>query len=155
MKLRNATSKDANGIALVLKSSYNIDSGEEGKEVFLMEMKKGIKYIVAEEDKKILGIVTWKQHGLPKHGLAELDRIAVLPESRGKGISKPLFDALVKDINEEYGKSGKTLRKLFLLTHANNERAHKFYEKLGMKHETTLKEHYYKDVDEWVYSIFF
>ena len=47
------------------------------------------------------------------------------------------------------------LRKLYLLTHADNIRAHKFYGKLGFKHETTLKQHYYKDKDEYVYSMFF
>ena len=30
-----------------------------------------------------------------------------------------------------------------------------FYEKVGFKHETTLKDHYYKDQDERVYTIFF
>ena len=47
------------------------------------------------------------------------------------------------------------LRKLYLLTHADNTRAHKFYEKLGFKHETTLKQHYYSDKDEFIYSLFF
>ena len=44
-------------------------------------------------------------HGLPKHQLAELDRIALLPECRGKGIAKPLFDALVKDAKQSYKKT--------------------------------------------------
>ena len=154
MQIRKARLEDAEQIAKVLISFYNMDL-EEAKETFLSETKKGYNYIVAEEDGKIIGLVTWLMHGLPKHMLAELDRIVLLPESRGKGIGRQLFEALKKDADEEYKKHGFRLRKLYLLTHADNKKAHSFYEKIGFKHEATLKNHYYKDKDEFVYSIFF
>jgi ribosomal protein S18 acetylase RimI-like enzyme len=155
MKFRKAALKDAKGIANVLVKSYNIRDLKEGINVFKSETKKFHKYIVAEHDKKIVGIVTWVVHGLPKHQLCELDRIAVLPQYRGRGVARKLFDALIKDAKAYYRKNNSKLRKLYLLTHADNVRAHKFYEKLGFKHETTLKEHYYKNKDEFVYSMFF
>ncbi len=153
--IRKATLKDKEGIATVLKASYNISSLDEGKKAFLSEMRKGIHYIVAVVDGKIAGVVTWYMHGLPKHGLCELDRIAVLPAFKGKGIAKDLFDGLKKDAAAFYRKNKAKLRKLYLLTHDNNARAHAFYEKMGFRHETTLKDHYYKGVKERVYSIFF
>ena len=155
MKIRKATIKDAKGITNVLVQSYNIKDLKEGIEAFKNEIKKSHHYIVAEEKWKIIGIVTWLMHGLPKHQLCELDRIAVLPEYRGKGVAKELFNVLIKDAKAFYKKNKSRLRKLYLLTHADNIRAHKFYEKLGFKHETTLKSHYYKDKDEYVYSMFF
>ena len=155
MKFRKATLKDAEGIANVLKQSYNIKDLKEGIDVFKNETKKLHNYIVAEHNKKVIGIVTWAMHGLPKHQLCELDRIAVLPEYRGKGIAKELFNALVNDAKSFYKKNNSKLRKLYLLTHHDNVRAHNLYEKLGLKHETTLKEHYYKGKDELVYSMFF
>lgn len=155
MKFRKAELKDAKGIADVLIKSYNIGDIKEGINVFKSETKKSHNYIVAEDNGKIAGIVTWAAHGLPKHQLCELDRIAVLPEYRGKGIAKELFNCLVKDAKGFYKKHNLKLRKLYLLTHNDNQRAHKFYEKLGLKHETTLKEHYYKNRDEFVYSVFF
>ena len=154
MKIRKATVKDANGIANVFVQSYNIRDLKEGIEVFKNEIKKNHNYIVAQENGKIIGIVTWLMHGLPKHQLAELDRIAVIPEYRGRGVSRKLFDFMVKDASQFYKKNKSRLRKLYLLTHADNERAKKFYEKLGFKHETTLKSHYYKNKDEYVYSMF-
>ena len=59
------------------------------------------------------------------------------------------------DAKEFFKKHNSKLRKLYLLTHADNERAHKFYEKMGLKRETTLKDHYYKNKDEYVFSMFF
>lgn len=155
MKIRKATLKDTKGIADVLVQSYNIKDLGEGSRVFRDEIQKNHHYIVAIEKGKIIGIVTWLVHGLPKHQLCELDRIAVLPEYRRKGIARKLFNALVNDAKSFYKKNKSKLRKLYLLTHADNSRAQKFYEKLGFKHETTLKEHYYKGRDEFVYSIFF
>ena len=153
MNYRLATEKDAEKIALVLKESYNIDSTEEGIEVFNNEIRKDHFYFVAE-DEKIIGIATLIVHGLYKHGLAELDRIAVLPETKGKGIAVKLFNYLVKYAKKLYQEKGFKLRKLYLLTHYNNKRAQGFYKKVGFKLETTLKDHYYKDKEEYVFSMF-
>ena len=155
MELRKATEKDAQQIALVLKKSYNINSIEEGSNAFLVELEKGINYIVADINGKIIGLVSYFFHGLPKHELIELDRIAVLSEFKGQDIARQLFKALVRDANKKLSESNKRLRKVFLLTHESNVIAHKFYEKIGMTYETTLKDHFYKGKDERVYSMFF
>jgi|TARA_B100002003_G_C14004829_1_gene484955 ribosomal protein S18 acetylase RimI-like enzyme len=155
MKFRKATSKDAVGIATVLKECYNIDSIKEGTITFKDEVVKKYNYIVADDDGRIAGIVTWQMHGLPKHQLCELDRIAVLSNYRGKGLGRALFQALVKDAKEKYKKHNSRLRKLYILTHADNKKAQSFYKKMGCKHETTLKNHFYKGKDEWVFSRIF
>ena len=115
----------------------------------------GMNFIVAIENDKVVGLTSWIMHGLAKHGLIELDRIAVLPSCKGKGVAQELFSAIVKDADTTLQTNGGKIRKLYILCHASNSRAHAFYEKMGMKHETTLKNHYYKDEDEWVYSKFF
>lgn len=153
MKIRKANINDSQEVAEVLVSFYNMDDKEEAKQTFVDERTKGHHYLVAVVDDRIIGLVTWLSHGLPKHGLAELDRICLLPESRGKGVGKELVEALKKDAEEWYNKKGHELRKLYLLTHEDNTDAHKFYENVGFKHETTLKQHYYKDKDEYVYSM--
>jgi len=155
MKFRKATGKDAIGIATVLKECYNISSINEGVKVFEEEVAKKHHFIVAEEDGRIAGFTTWQMHGLPKHQLCELDRIAVLSDYRGKGVAKKLFEALIKAANEEYKKYGFKLRKLYILTHDDNKRAQAFYKKMGFKHETTLDHHYYNGKHEFVFSRFF
>ena len=124
MIIRKATEKDAEKIAELLTEFYNMDGLKEAKDTFLNETRKGHHYLVAEEGGKIIGVVTWLMHGLPKHMMAELDRILITKAARGKGLGKKLVDALIKDANEAYGKAGFKLRKLYLLTHADNKEAH-------------------------------
>ena len=153
--IRNATRSDSKNIAGVLLDFYNMDNTEEASHAFETELEKHYHYIVALENEKIIGLVTWLIHGLPKHGLFELDRICLLSESRGKGVGKKLVDALINDARLWYEDQGSRIRKLYLLTHEDNTSAHIFYEKVGFTHETTLTGHYYDDKDERVYSIFF
>jgi len=155
MIIRNAITEDREGVADVLMQSYNIESAEEGMEVFSNEKKKGSNFIVAEQDGKVVGIASWAIKGLPKHQLAELDRIAVVPECRGKGIARKIFSMLIEEANKFYKEKNKKLRKLYLCTHADNLRAQAFYIKLGFRHEATLKDHYYPGKDEMVFSMFF
>ena len=152
---RKATLKDVNQISSVLMDFYNMKDYKEASEAFKSEIKKDINYIVAVQDAVIVGLVTWLPHGLPKHGLFELDRICLLSESRGKGVGRGLIDELIKDSDKWYKSMGEIIRKLYLLTHESNVDAHSFYEKVGFVHETTLKDHYYIDQNERVYSKFF
>ena len=154
LSIRNAKKEDAHQIVDVLLDFYNMEDQEEAKKVFFNELEKEFHYIVAIENNEILGLVTWLVHGLPKHGLFELDRICILGNSRGKGIGKKLVDALIEDAKGWYMDRNEKARKLYLLTHEDNTNAHLFYEKVGFKHETTLKDHYYKNLDERVYTIF-
>ena len=152
---RKATIKDADQISSVLIDFYNMKDAKEASEAFAAEMEKDFHYIVALQDDVIIGLVTWLPHGLPKHGLFELDRICLLSEARGKGVGKDLINELITDADKWYKSMGENIRKLYLLTHEDNEDAHIFYEKVGFDHETTLKDHYYKNQNERVYSKFF
>ena len=152
---RRATLKDADQISSVLTAFYNMKDANEASEAFISEMEKDFHYIVALQDDVIIGLVTWLSHGLPKHGLFELDRICLLSEARGKGVGKCLINELIIDADKWYKSIGENIRKLYLLTHEDNMDAHIFYEKVGFDHETTLKDHYYKNQNERVYSKFF
>ena len=155
MIIKKAELEDAKGIVKVLMESYNINSIWEGADVFINETEKKHFFLVAEENKEIVGLISWKTHGLLKHELAELSRIAVLSEHRGKGISEKLFEELLKNSKAYYNTKGFALRKLFLQTHLSNVRAQNFYKKLGFNHEATLKNHYYNGEDEMIFSMFF
>ena len=153
--LRVASYDDKEQISKVLLDFYNMNDRDEAIKSFISELDKDFHYLVAEENGKIIGLVTWLMHGLPKHGLFELDRICILSDARGKGVGRKLVDRLINDAREWYVKEGGNIRKLYLLTHEDNKNAHAFYEKVGFVHDATLKDHYYKNQDERVYVMFF
>jgi len=153
--LRKALEKDEKEIAKVLEQGYSIKSVEEGIEVFGNEAKKGWIFLVAEADKKVVGLVSWQMKGLPRHGLIELDRIAVLTDFRGKGIAKKLFDFIESDAKQFFESKNEKLRKLFLFTHEDNDRAISFYKKMGMEKDAVLKNHYYYNKNEIVMRKFY
>ena len=153
--LRKAEEKDEKEIAKILEQGYSIESVEEGIEVFRNEKKKEWNFIIAEAEGKVIGLVSWAMKGLPRHGLIELDRIAVLPEFRGTGIAKKLFDSVGENAKEFFSSKQSRLRKLFLFTHEDNERAISFYKKMGMEKDAVLKDHYYKGKNELVLRKFF
>lgn len=155
MIIREAVESDKEGIGKLLSICYNIEDENEGAKAFCNEMKRGHNFIIYEEGGKIIGLVSWLSCGLPKHGLAELDRICVHPDFRGKGVSSRLFSEMLAAINKYYKTRNSKLRKLYVLTHKTNERAQRFYKKMGFSHETVLKSHYYDGVDECVMSMFF
>ena len=153
--IRKAKLEDANQIANVLLDFYNMENVDEARSAFLAEVSKDYKYILAIENGMIVGLVTWLIHGLPKHGLFELDRICILSKSRGKGVGKILVNALIDNASRWYKKNNSEIRKLYLLTHEDNISAQAFYEKVGFHYESTLENHYYNNKNEKLYSIFF
>ena len=154
MRFRKAEENDAAQVAMVLAKSYNMDSEAEAAMAFRRELRQEKNFVLAEDGCAVVGVASWQMHDLPKHMLAELHRIAVMPECRGNGVARGLFDFLLEDCNAFYKQNGLFLRKMFLLTHHSNARARRFYEKLGFSFEARLPSHYYESEDELVYSMF-
>ena len=138
-----------------MMQSYRIDSLREGMNTFKEEAKRGHRYLVATEGNTVIGFISWTVHDLPKHELAELNRVAVAKEHRGKGVARALFRYMIGDMKRFYAAHGKKLRKVYLMTHGSNRVARAFYRKMGLRLEARLKDHYYGGEDECVYSMFF
>ena len=84
--------------------------------------------IVAEEKEKIIGIAAFvfSSKKVTKH-VAEIFSVYVLPEQRGKGVSKKLFKFILKEAKK------KKIKKIELGVFADNLFAKKFYLKQGFK----------------------
>jgi len=155
MKTRHAIADDSEAIAKLLAACYNMKGVEEARETSL-KVQASFTYIVAEDPLHgIIGMISWKMHGTPKHGLCELNRIAVLPHMRKNGAGRALFEALQKDAENFFLVNDSQLRKIFLFSHETNDSAKKFYESIGFRKEAVLQNHYYDGVNEAVYSMFF
>lgn len=147
--------KDATSIGGLLKNSYQSleKSLSKGKQAYVSEVRRGYHYVVAKKGQKVVGLAAWFYHGLPKHGLIEIDRFAVKKELRRTGIGTELFKFLVTDANNFFKKSG-GLRKIYLFTRKSNLTAHKFYKSLGFKKEAEVKNQFYKGKNDLIFSKF-
>ena len=150
---RKADEKDKEGAAKVLLENYNIKNLEEAKQVFLEELSR-YHYLVSMENGKIVGVACWRPHGLPKHQLAEVGRVAMLTSHTGKGMTTELFGKIVQEADKFYKAHKTKLRKVYVYVHSSNKKAQDFYAKSGLIKEAVLKDHYYKGEDEFVYSMF-
>ncbi|MFH1133871.1 MAG: GNAT family N-acetyltransferase [Nanoarchaeota archaeon] len=155
MDIRIATKHDASGIAQVLVSFLNIKTQEEAEQTFLQEMEKHHRYLIAVDNGQIIGLVSWVMHGRPKHGLYELYHIGLLPQYFGTGVAQQLYTSMEVDAQAFFESHGSKARKLIIMTHDTNARAHRFYEKMGAKKEAVLPRHYYDDKDEHVFSKYY
>ena len=153
VELRQAEEKDKKEAAEVLFKNFRIKTVQEAEQVFMEELKR-YAMIVAVENSKIVGIASWRIHGLPKHQLAECGRVAVLPDHDLQGIKTQLFEKIVQDADKFYKSHGTKLRKIYVYVHSANKRMQNFYSKLGLIKEAELKDHYYKGEDESIYSMF-
>lgn len=97
--------------------------------------------IVAEVDGKVVGTVAYQRYD---NNTAEIKRLYVDSNCRGKGIAKKLFDEIIDRIE----KQGYT--KLFLETWEKLASARRFYEKNGFKIKQIILDgqvyHYERDL---------
>ena len=102
---------------------------------------------VAEEEGRIIGCIT--VDASLKRGLGSLVRIGVLPGSGGKGVGRMLFLAADRFWRE------RKMRKVATCVSSINPGALRFYQSCGFHVEGTLKDHFFKGVDENQLALFY
>jgi GNAT superfamily N-acetyltransferase len=125
--------KETEGLAL------DKDMGTKGVRGVFEEPSRGI-YWVAEEDGKIVGVCLaipeWSDW---RNGtVLWIHSLYVVPEARGRGVFKKLYENLKQQVEQSEGLIG-----LRLYVDKKNRRAQQVYEKLGMS-----KDHY--ELYEWL-----
>ncbi len=155
IQTRKASLKDGPVIIGLLSAFYNFSDPEEAWEVFHREMSLHYHFRVAEEEGEILGVMSWRMHGLPKHGIMKLKRIAVAREYPDReAVLEMLFDSTVADADYYYRQQESQLRKVYIVTPQQNSFVQSFMEEKGMTLEAVLRSHYYQGRDECMYSLF-
>lgn len=103
----------------------------------LESIKQGLKqefdtYLILEEEGKLCGCCIFRIIA----GEGELLRIAILPEYRGRGLSKKLMDSMVGYSRKKGAKA------LSLEVRRSNEKARNLYESYGFLVESVRKDYY-------------
>ena len=155
IRVRKATCEDGQAVSELLKSKYSFVSNDEAVSVFEYECLYQ-HYRIAQDDGKIVGLISWRTQGTEKHGVAELTRITVLPDVLNKDdVKEMLFDVMIAEADYYYKKNDSKLRKVFSMIHSDNRQVKDFFENKGMEQEAVLKNHFRAGQDELVFSLFF
>lgn len=154
MDYRHNIEDDHEQIAKIYVENTKVPSLEEAKEVYDWELER-YKFLVAEENGNIIGFISWRINGERRHELVRIKRLIIEDVPNKEEVAEELIRRATDEADKELKRKGFKLRKVFAMVHSHDEEIKKFYEKLGFEHETTLKDHYYNNVDEHVMSLFF
>lgn len=139
MKIRKARPADA---AIIARFNRNLAWETEklrlnrrivdcGVRTLLKDKTKGI-YFVAEQDSAVIGqlMITYEWSDWRDGNIWWIQSVYVAVEFRQQGVFRALFQHVKK-----VGRSRRDVCGLRLYVEKNNRRAHRAYERLGMKHK--------------------
>lgn len=153
--IRKARRNDANAILNLFMQYYNFSDIGEAREAFFTEFALHYHFRIAETNGEVVGVMSWRTHGQPKHGIVKIKRIAVSRDRLDRqDLFEMLFDSTIADAEYHYLKLGFRLRKVFTLAPKESMTLQQFLEEKGMSVEAILANHYYDGRDECMYSLF-
>lgn len=97
------------------------------------------KVAIAEDNNELIAYIDWRQNEFE----AELLRIAVLKEYRGRGVSKRLMEYMLTAVGEACKD-----KKVFLEVRKNNNIARELYNKYGFEEIGIRKAYYSNPTDD-------
>ena len=137
MEIRTASLEDAASL-VIFNQAMAMET--EGKQLDPETLKKGVEsvfddvkkgfYVVAEDDGAIVGglMVTYEWSDWRNRWFWWIQSVYILPNFRGKGIYRGLYEHIVKKASEEKDVCG-----IRLYVEKENFQAQKVYEKTGME----------------------
>lgn len=143
------------GVATVMCRAFDRDLHDlhRVEKMITVEVNAGHRYIIATTlTNEVLGFVSWRPWGEPRHAFAELYHIGVAPEAQGHGLARELISTMESDIHahfQSHGRSG--ARMVFMLTHVTNTTAQRLYDASGYQQTATLPGFFHDGVDEAVF----
>ena len=153
MQIRKPTEEDAEKIGEFLEKCFKTTYEGQGKDAFLNELGRGHNFFILEVDEELKGVGSWTLRGLPHHEVIRINRLRVRKKEDIE-LAKPLFRAMAEDADKFFKSKGFKLRKVFQLVHSNDQPMIDTLESLGLEKEAVIKEHFWKGINEYVYSMF-
>lgn len=149
MRIIRAKKQDIPAIARIASLSF---SGLKG----LTKAKKWIacnfngfprmQYFAAKENGEVLGYVLWvEKGGFRENAVLELEQIAVLPATRGKGVGSRLIAESLLQIKRYLQKRNSRLKLIEVTTGTENQAQRLYQKTLGAKAEAVIKDFFRGD----------
>ncbi len=136
LEIRVATDADFN----LLTNMYleEVENHTERAKTFAKDLIHHFRTLLAFQDGKLAGSITWDIRGGYDDGVIELISIGVNKSFQRQGIAQQLVQTLIDEATGVYEGQGYTLRVIILFMEKENEIARKFYWKQGFSEVATL-----------------
>ena len=143
IEIKRATDADFN--LLVDMFLEEVEKHTERANTFADDLIHHFKTLLALQDGKLTGSLTWDTRGGYDDGVVELISIGVNKAFQRHGIARQLLQAFIDEATEFYESRGYNLRAIILFMERKNETARKFYISQGFSEVATLPELYPHD----------
>lgn len=138
---------DINKISLFLQKNFRIHNLRFNKKYVEKSLHEGI-WFLSKRNNKLRGVIFLRI--IKQDSRGEIKHLLVKEDYRGKGIGKALLNEAIKFAGK------KKLRKLTGMVPSKNIKILKnFVKSFNFKLEGILKNHYRKNEDVYIYSLFF
>ncbi|HAP15580.1 MAG TPA: N-acetyltransferase [Lactococcus sp.] len=156
MKIRPIEPHDFAIVARLENQNWTLKSTpliiNSSAEKIMKKILKGTRYLLAEENGKILGVLDYGPRHKSEFGAHVLTfGIMTIQEARGKGIATQLIQYLIREARAE------NYEKITINAMSSNPEALHLYERLGFILEGQLRKEFYIDgtyVDSLIYAYY-
>ena len=143
LEIRKATDADFS----LLREMFleEVENHIERAKTFADDLIHRFKTILALQEDRLVGSITWDTRGGYDDGVVELVSIGVNSSFQRQGIATKLVHTFIDEASEFYRSRGYDLKVILLFMERQNEVARKFYSSLGFYEEATLLKLYPHD----------
>jgi ribosomal protein S18 acetylase RimI-like enzyme len=104
-----------------------------------------LNFVVINKN-QIVGYIIWVQKsGFRSEAVIELEQLAIIPHSQGKGIGRKLINHSLTLVKEHLAKNDSVLKHILVTTRADNIAQQLYKETLGAEVEATISNLYSAD----------
>ncbi|QPS70875.1 GNAT family N-acetyltransferase [Lactococcus garvieae] len=156
MKIRPIEPHDFANVAKIENQNWTLKSTpfiiNSSAEKIMKKILKGTRYLLAEENGKILGVLDYGQRNKSEFGSHVITfGVMTVQEARGKGVATALIQYLIREARTE------NYEKITINAMSSNPKALTLYEHLGFVREGELKKEYFIDgtyIDSLIYAYY-
>ena len=143
IEIRSATDADFN----LLRKMYleEVEDHADRATTFADDLIHHFKTILALQDNRLVGSLSWDTRGGLDDGVVELISIGVNEAVKRQGIATELVKSFIDTSLEFYSAHGYQLRVILLFMEKQNEVARKFYHHLGFSEVSVISNLYPHD----------
>jgi ribosomal protein S18 acetylase RimI-like enzyme len=149
IEIKHATESDRSALRNLY--IYEVEDHPERAEAFAEALIVRFKTLLAFQNSNLCGTLSWEPRGGQDDGVIELASLGVNQSFQRQGIATLLVSRMIEEATKYYESNGYRLRTIILFMEDHNEKARKFYSKVGFSQAAKIPKLYpHDDAVIWI-----